>query len=44
MPATALAKAYKNFNNYCMFKINKLGSTLSNDCGHASKNDGVYFN
>ena len=25
----------------CMFKINKLESTLCNDCGHTANNDGV---
>ena len=36
-----LAKIYPNINDDCMFKINKLESTLCNDCGHATNNDGV---
>ena len=36
-----LAKMYPNINDDCMFKINKLDPTLSNDCGHTANNDGV---
>ena len=36
-----LAKIYPNINDDCMFKINKLDSTLCNDCGHTANNDGV---
>ena len=36
-----LAKIYPDINDDCMFKINKLESTLCNDCGHTSNNDGV---
>ena len=36
-----LAKLYPSINDDCMFKINKLESTLCNDCGHATNNDGV---
>ena len=36
-----LAKIYPNINDDCMFKINKLESTLCNDCGHTTNNDGV---
>ena len=34
-----LAKSYPNINDDCMFKINKLESTLCNDCGHTTNND-----
>ena len=36
-----LAKIYPYINDDCMFKINKLQSTLCNDCGHTTNNDGV---
>ena len=36
-----LQKIYLNINDGCMFKIDKLDSTLCNDCGHATNNDGV---
>ena len=36
----SLAKSCLN-NDDCMFKINKLESTLCNDCGHTANNDGV---
>ena len=36
-----LVKTYPNINDDCMFKINKLESTLCNDCGHTTNNDGV---
>ena len=36
-----LAKAYPNINDDCVFKINKLDSTLCNDCDHTANNDGV---
>ena len=36
-----LANIYPNINDDCMFKINKLESTLCNDCGHTANNDGV---
>ena len=36
-----LANIYPNFNDGCMFKINKLESTLCNDCGHTTNNDGI---
>ena len=36
-----LAKLYPNINDDCMFKINKLESTLCDDCGHTTNNDGV---
>ena len=36
-----LSKIYPNFNDDCMFKIDKLGSALCNDCGHTTNNDGV---
>ena len=36
-----LAKIYRNINDDCMFKINKLEATLSNDCGHSTSIDGV---
>ena len=39
-----LATNYSSINDDCMFKISKLESTLCNDCGHASNNDGVYIN
>ena len=35
------AKIYPSLNDDCMFKINKLESTLCNDCGHTTNNDGV---
>ena len=35
-------KFFPNINDDCMFKINKLESTLcSNDCDHTKNNDGV---
>ena len=37
-----LVKIYPNINDDCIFKINKLESTLCNDCGHTTNNDGVY--
>ena len=36
-----LVKIYRNINDDYMFKIDKLESTLCNDCGHATSNDGV---
>ena len=36
-----LAKIYPNITDGCMFKIDKLGSKLCNDCGHITNNDGV---
>ena len=36
-----LGKIYPNINDDCMFKINKLESTLCNDRGHTAINDGV---
>ena len=36
-----LAKIYPDINDDCMFKINKLESTLCNDCGHTANNVGV---
>ena len=36
-----LAKIYPNINNGYMFKIDKLESTLCNDCGHNANNDGA---
>ena len=36
-----LAKIYPNINDDVMFKINKLESTLCNDYGHTTNNDGV---
>ena len=36
-----LAKIYPSINEDCMFKIDKLESTLCNDCGRTSNNDGV---
>ena len=36
-----LSKIYANINDDCMVKINKLESTLFNDCGHTTNNDGV---
>ena len=41
MPATVLSKIYPNINDDCMFKINKLESTLWNDCGQTTNNDSV---
>ena len=37
------AKIYPSLNDDCMFKINKLESTLCNDCGHTTNNEGVYI-
>ena len=37
------AKIYPNINDDCMYKINKLGSTISNNCGHTINNDGLYI-
>ena len=39
MPAT-VAKIYPNINDDSIFKINKLDSTLFNDCCHTTNNDG----
>ena len=36
-----LAKIYPNINDDCMFKVNKLDSTLCNDYGHTANDDGV---
>ena len=36
-----LAKIYTNIDDDCIFKINKLESTLCNDCGHTAVNDGA---
>ena len=36
-----LAKMYPNIKIDCMFKTDKLESTLCNDCGHSAINDGV---
>ena len=40
MPAT-VAKIYPNIVDDSIFKINKLESTLFNDCCHTTNNDGV---
>ena len=39
-----LVNIYPNINDDCMFKINKLDSTLCNDCSHITNNDGVCIN
>ena len=36
-----LANIYPSIDDDCMFNINKLESTLCNDCGHTINNDGV---
>ena len=36
-----LAKIYLNSNDYCMFKIDRLELTLSNDCGYTTNNNCV---
>ena len=36
-----LVKIYPNINDDCIFKINKLESTLCNDCGRTTNNDVV---
>ena len=36
-----LAESYPNISDGCMFKINKLEPTLSNDCGLTTNNDGL---
>ena len=36
-----LVKIYPNINDDCIFKINKLESTLCNDCGRTTSNDVV---
>ena len=36
-----LEKIYPNINDNCIFKIDNLESTLCNDCGHTTNNDGV---
>ena len=33
-----LAKIYPSINDDCMFKIDKLQSTVYNDCGHTTNN------
>ena len=39
-----LAKIYSSINDESMFKVNKLESTLCNDCGRTANNDGVCIN
>ena len=39
--AQQLPKIYPNINDDCIFKINKLESTLCIDCGHTANNDRV---
>ena len=41
MPTTIACKLYPNISDDCMFKINKPESTLCNDYGHTTNNDGV---
>ena len=36
-----LAKIYPSINDDCMFNIEKLESTLCNNCDHTINNDGV---
>ena len=36
-----LVKIHPNINDDCMYKINKLESTLCIDCSHSTNNDGV---
>ena len=36
-----LVNIYPNINDDCVFKINKLESTLCNDYGHTTNNEGV---
>ena len=36
-----LEKIYPNVNDECIFKIDKLESTICNDCDHAANNDGI---
>ena len=43
MPATGASKIYLNINDDWMFKINKLESTLCNDCGHTTNNNDVFI-
>ena len=38
-----LAKVYPNINADFIIKIEKSESTLCNDCGHTSNNDGVFI-
>ena len=38
-----VAKLYPNINDDCMFMINKLESTLCNDCGHTTNNNDVFI-
>ena len=41
MPPAASCKSSHNITDDCMFKVDKLESTLCNDCGHTSNNDDV---
>ena len=34
---------YPNINDGRKFKINKLESSLCNDCGHTTNNDGIFI-
>ena len=36
-----LQKIYTSIKDNCIFKIDKFESTLCNDCGHITSNDGV---
>ena len=36
-----LGKMFTSINDDCVFKIDKLESTLCNDCRHTANNDGV---
>ena len=44
MPATVACKNLLNINDDFMFKINKLESTLNNDCDQTTNNDGACIN
>ena len=38
-----LLNIYPNINDDCMFKIDKLESTLCNKCGHTANTNGVWI-
>ena len=44
MPATVACKNLPNINDDFMLKINKLESTLNNDCDQTTNNDGACIN
>ena len=43
MPAAVVSKTFPKIIDNGMFTINKLESTLFNDCVHTANNDGISF-